>query len=195
MRQLTLLVACLALVAERGAAQDCATRPSSATTPSDVMPFDTVIGASEAALAGLTDLRDTALSEADLELRLWYGDGPVRPTGLVLRRTSGMWHAVQYAYDRSNRCLMPASLDPAIDWSAVWQQVEAEQALNLPTEPSRAHVIDDGTFYSLEVKIGAAYHAVSYGNPEAHDTPEDQRVLRVVTALLRPLRPAADIQR
>ena len=167
MRQLTLLVACLALLSAPGVAQDCATLPFPAIAPSGVMQCDTVIGAPEAALAKLPDLRDTVLSEGDLELRFWYGNGPVRPKGLVLRRTGGMWHAMQYTYDRSTRCLMPTLLESAIDWSHVWRQVEAEHVLELPAEPYRAEVIEDGTFYGLEVKLGAAYNAIQHARENA----------------------------
>ena len=148
-----------------------------------------------AAEAGLPDLRKSKLPEGDLELRVWSGFS-WSTRGLTLRRTGDAWRAdrIDWINDRSKRrgtYRLIAAPAPKRGWAALWRELESRGLRTIPDEaslPDDGVKVFDGSKYLFQLRIGEAYRAYWYDNPEHHTKkPDAMRVAKIVRVLNRDL--------
>src|SRR5262245_16727868 len=123
-----------------------------------------------AKMAGLTDLRASALPAGDLEARVWvewFGRG----LGMVaLRRDKGVWGAIQIrptVWDRTEN-LIETYPEPSQGWDEFWDRLVAEGFLALPDYSCLKDYgeVLDGIYYFVEFNVDGLYRCYSYSNPD-----------------------------
>lgn len=138
----------------------------------------------EARRLGMPSLAHHGVQSA--ELRLWYGGlfglGVIR-----LRQIHQRWYACRYpaggelVYTSILRDL------PFDSGAATWKAAIDSGLFLLPQFPDRPRgrrgIEGDGTSYVIESFDGNRYRVATASNPEVHQSPDDQRFLRVLGVL------------
>jgi len=119
-------------------------------------------------LAELTELRKAALSNGDIEVRVWRGFGLSPFEGVVLKRVSGQWSAVHIKTDdyyEPTAVSVRKLRRPKSGWNQFWQSVTDKGLLTM-RDPSEFNCVNtdflDGTSYVVEINQNYSYR--TYGN-------------------------------
>ncbi len=136
--------------------------------------------------AGLADLRDRAVTGAEMELRLWHGFGLTGVAGFVLSRTGEQWKGHIIAPVGRTTCYASHELKADTDWGRAWQRVQDLGLAALPAIPSRSptNLVGDGYSYVLEWRDVNRYRAFVYDNPDFFKTADDLRMIAIIKQLL-----------
>ena len=182
------IVLFVAVLSQSAAAQDCSHAFAEASGSIPASSLERHLVQERARQANLPALDSSEAPEGTTEIRIWYGDGPVVGTGLVIRGSPQGWTALTYTYDRTSQCFVPSPGPANVDWERVWNSVGEQTLLQLPESPTRAGslVVEDGTFYLIELRTAGQYRTFMYLNPEIFRTDDDLVMLGVLSALLLP---------
>jgi hypothetical protein len=136
-----------------------------------------------ASIAGLSDLRTTALPNDDLEIRIWHGFGLTALHGFILRRSSATWSAVYLgggftdSTSEHTRELQP----PKSGWEQFWQSLQTAGISSLPDadELQCNPGVNDGMSYVVELNSQGTYRTYMYENPSFAKCPSAQQMIRI----------------
>lgn len=132
---------------------------------------------------GLLVLRETILPENDLEIRIWVGFGLYGKDGLIIKRSSGNWAAVNLRW-------MLCHLDsrgtynletPKSGWEAMWQKLVDAEILTLPDSSKLKYEsgVLDGKSYVVETNSDYFYRTYHYGNPNYSELKEAKQMIKI----------------
>ncbi len=154
--------------------------------------------------AGLGDLREAAVKNGDMEIRIWR-----EPTisvdvaeGYVLQRLSGSWSGKHLTLNEKKQIVVVGQgnlvsitppkkkegvvveIEPLNGWDFLWTSLEGAGLLTLPDESSldlrATGPMKDGFIYVVEIKTRDTYRAYRYTTPENYETPETRSMVRIV---------------
>jgi hypothetical protein len=123
------------------------------------------------AAVGKRNLRDVALHESDLEIRVWGGFGLTATQGFILNRTNNQWTALgirpELREPRTSKFSLLPLQEPKQSWDRAWQLLLEQGLLTLPDAETIncTAMIEDGYSYVVEVRKGRSYRTYSYDNP------------------------------
>lgn len=120
--------------------------------------------------AELTNLRQSSLTEGDLEVRVWWGFGLEPLEGVTLKRVAGQWSAIHlqgdnyYEPQKAERIELRA---PKSGWDTCWQRLVNAGILVLPDASQVQCNVGglDGMSYVVEVNTNNTYRTYMYDNP------------------------------
>jgi hypothetical protein len=125
------------------------------------------------------------------ELRLWTGFGLTGVALLVLHETAKGWAGTEYYPVGQARAPRRRPV-PADSAAKLWRAAVGAGLLALPAEPQRPPsdlVVDDGYSVLIEWTDSARTGSSAAAHPDVFCSPDDQRILAVVRALMDPYVP------
>lgn len=132
---------------------------------------------------GFPKLRETMLPEDDLEVRIWVGFGRYGEDGLILKRTWGIWSAVNLRQmichlEEKGRYDLSA---PKSGWKALWQKLVEAEILTLPDDSKLDYEsgIIDGKSYVVETNYDNLYRMYYHNNPHIEKFREAERMVKI----------------
>jgi len=132
---------------------------------------------------GFSILRETVLPENDLEIRIWVGFGKYGNDGLILKRSSGNWSAVNL---RKMLCHLENrgkyNLEsPKSGWEKTWQKLIDEEILTLPDSSKLKYEygVVDGKSYVVETNFDYLYRTYQYSNPDYQKLKEARQMIKI----------------
>lgn len=132
---------------------------------------------------GFSVLREKLLPENDLEVRVWVGFGLYGNDGLLLRRSSGTWSAVNLRQllchlDERGKYNLEA---PKSGWEATWSKLVDAEILTLPDSSKLKYEGGplDGKSYVIETNSNDMYRTYHYGNPKYSQLNESKHMIKI----------------
>lgn len=132
---------------------------------------------------GFSILRETLLPEDDLEVRIWVGFGKFGKDGLILKRDSGNWFAINI---RGMLCHLEDMgkyklESPKSGWEGIWKNLVDEGLLNLPdsSEIEYENGVLDGKSFVIETNVNDTYRTYEYGNPRFENVKEAKQIMKI----------------
>lgn len=140
-------------------------------------------------ISKLKRLKSKTLLQDDIEIRIWSGFGITVLQGFILKRSSGVWSALDLDWEvfenrKGKRDVKPVNkkLDaPKSGWDAAWQRLVDAEILTLPA----AEKIDcsgntvDGFSYVVEYKLQNKYRTYMYDNPDVAECDEAKQMVKI----------------
>lgn len=137
-----------------------------------------------ARLGNLKTLRSDALTNDDLEIRVWHGFGLTALEGFVLRRTAGQWSATHL--DGVTRKVSAAESQrslgtPKSGWDGALKRLEEAGLFTLPDASAIGCIagINDGMSYVVEFNRDGVYRTYMYENPDQAPCAEAKRMIEI----------------
>lgn len=137
---------------------------------------------------GLSILREAVLPDNDLEVRIWVGFGKYGNDGLILRRNSGNWtalnlremlcHIKEIGKDERGKYELES---PKSGWETLWQKLIDANILTLP-DSSVLEYEDgavDGKSYVVETNYDYLYRTYQYPNPKYVELKEARQIMKI----------------
>ena len=137
-----------------------------------------------AELSNLRTLRESALRDDDLEVRVWHGFGLTALEGFILKRAAGQWSAIHLNGIRAGlpphqyqKLLQP----PRSGWDLCWQRLQAAGILTLPDASAIGcgGGLNDGMSYVVEYNRDGIYRTYMYDNPDYAKCDEAKRIIDI----------------
>jgi hypothetical protein len=145
----------------------------------------------DAAALGLGDLATAPQRGVVHEVRLWSGFGITGVALLVLRETAKGWTGTEY-YPVGQGQAPRRRRVPADSAAKLWRAAVDAGLLRLPTEPQRPPsdlFVSDGYSVLIEWADSERTGSSAAAHPDVFCSPDDQRVLAVLRALMNPYAP------
>lgn len=137
---------------------------------------------------GFSILRENILPDNDLEVRFWVGFGLYGNDGLILKRDSGNWSAVNLRQmlchveedgkdKRGKFTLEP----PKSGWNTLWQKLIDAGVLTLPDSSKLKYEggVLDGKGYVIETNYDYLYRTYHYPNPDNEKLKEAKQMIKI----------------
>jgi hypothetical protein len=148
-----------------------------------------------AEMSQLPSLRQTLLSEGDIEVRIWDGFDLRNLEGVVLRKRNQTWTAHWLPPTPPTKKELAASVPISLlskEFEDLWSALQKEGILTLPDDselPKDGMDVVDGGAYVVEYQKQGIYRTYRYDSPSFHRTrPEAKRILQIASLLQETLK-------
>lgn len=132
---------------------------------------------------GFSILKEVILPDNDLEVRLWVGFGKYGNDGLILKRDSGNWSAINLRemschFEKRGKYKLES---PKSGWETLWQKLIDTGILTLPdsSELEYKNLVEDGKGYVVETNHDYVYRTYQYSNPDKEKLKEAKQMIKI----------------